>query len=81
VNQYAVTWGAPRLRRGLAAKYARDYDIHVDEARDITVTCGATQAMASALLAVIGDEGLAFEPFYENCEKARNEVPPQLPVR
>jgi aspartate/methionine/tyrosine aminotransferase len=68
VNQYAVTWGAPRMRRALAAKYARDYGMDVDEAREITVTCGATEAMASALLALIdpGDEVLIFEPFYEN---------------
>lgn len=68
VNQYAVTWGAPRLRRALAAKYARDYGMEVDEAREVTVTCGATEAMASALLAVIdpGDEVIVFEPFYEN---------------
>jgi aspartate/methionine/tyrosine aminotransferase len=68
VNQYAVTWGAPRLRRALAAKYERDYGLAVDEAREITVTCGATEAMAAALLAVIdpGDEVLIFEPFYEN---------------
>jgi aminotransferase len=67
-NQYAVTWGAPRLRRALATKYGRDYGVEIDEARDITVTCGATEAMAAALLAVIdpGDEVLIFEPFYEN---------------
>jgi aspartate/methionine/tyrosine aminotransferase len=68
VNQYAVTWGAPRLRRALAAKYAREYGMDVDEAREVTVTCGATEAMASVLLALIdpGDEVLIFEPFYEN---------------
>ena len=68
VNQYAVTWGTPRLRHALTAKYARDYGIDIDEAREITVTCGATEAMAAALLAVInpGDEVLIFEPFYEN---------------
>jgi aspartate/methionine/tyrosine aminotransferase len=68
VNQYAVTWGAPRLRRALAAKYARDYGMEVDEAREITVACGATEAMAAVLLALIdpGDEVLIFEPFYEN---------------
>ena len=68
VNQYAVTWGTPRLRRALAAKYERDYGMAVDEAAEITVTCGATEAMASALLAVInpGDEVLVFEPYYEN---------------
>lgn len=68
INQYAVTWGHPRLRRALAAKLERDYGVPIDEAREVTVTCGATEAMASALLAVIdpGDEVLIFEPFYEN---------------
>jgi aminotransferase len=40
----------------------------VDELTEITVTCGATEAMAAALMAVLnpGDEVLIFEPFYEN---------------
>src|SRR5690606_4247497 len=38
INQYAVTWGSPRLRRAIAAKYARFYGMEVDEAREITVT-------------------------------------------
>lgn len=68
VNQYAITWGAPGLRRALAAKYARFYGMEVDEAREVTITCGATEAMAAALLAVVdpGDEVIIFEPFYEN---------------
>jgi len=68
INQYAVTWGTPRLRRALAAKYERDYGMQVDEQREITVTCGATEAMAAVMLAVIdpGDEVIIFEPFYEN---------------
>lgn len=68
LNQYAVTWGAPRLRRAIAAKYAADYGLEIDPEREITVACGATEAMASALLAVIndGDEVIVFEPFYEN---------------
>ena len=68
VNQYAVTWGAPRLRRAIAASYGRWYGMEVDEAAEVTVTCGATEAMASALMSVIdpGDEVLVFEPFYEN---------------
>jgi aminotransferase len=68
VNQYAVTWGAPRLRRAIAARYERLYGMEVEEAREITVTCGATEAMASALLAVVNpwDEVIIFEPFYEN---------------
>jgi aspartate/methionine/tyrosine aminotransferase len=68
VNQYAVTWGTPRLRRAIASKYARHYGLEIDEAREVTVTCGATEAMAATLLAVIdpGDEVIVFEPFYEN---------------
>lgn len=68
VNQYAVTWGTPRLRRALAAKYAHWYGMEVDEAREVTITCGATEAMAAALLAAVdpGDEVVVLEPFYEN---------------
>jgi aspartate/methionine/tyrosine aminotransferase len=68
INQYAVTWGTPRLRRALAAKYESFYGMAVDEAREITVTCGATEAMASAVLAIVnpGEEVIVFEPYYEN---------------
>src|SRR5712692_5600862 len=68
VNQYAITWGAKRLRDALARKYAEWYGLRVDPETEITVTCGATEAMASALLAIVdpGDEVIVFEPFYEN---------------
>src|SRR5213596_2474285 len=82
VNQYAITWGAKRLRDALARKYADWYGMDVNPeteitvtsvapqvtVTEITVTCGATEAMASALLAIVdpGDEVIVFEPFYEN---------------
>jgi aminotransferase len=68
INQYAVTWGAKRLRDALARKYADWYGMAVDPETEITVTCGATEAMASALLAIVdpGDAVIVFEPFYEN---------------
>ncbi len=68
LNQYAVTWGSPRLRRALADAYRYWYGLEVDPDRSITVTCGATEAMASALLAVVdpGGEVVVMEPFYEN---------------
>ncbi len=68
VNQYAITWGAKRLRDALARKYAEWYGMSVNPETEITVTCGATEAMASALLAIVdpGDEVIVFEPFYEN---------------
>jgi aminotransferase len=68
VNQYAITWGAARLRNALAAKYQDWYGLQVDPMTQVTVTCGATEAMGSALLGIInpGDEVVIFEPFYEN---------------
>jgi aspartate/methionine/tyrosine aminotransferase len=68
VNQYAVTWGAPRLRRAVGASYGRWYGMTVDSEREVTVTCGATEAMASVLIALVdpGDEVIILEPFYEN---------------
>ena len=68
VNQYAVTWGAARLRNALAAKYQEWYNLPVNPNTQVTVTCGATEAMASALLGIVdpGDEVIVFEPFYEN---------------
>ncbi len=68
LNQYAITWGAPRLRNAIAAKTKRHYGLDLDPEREITVTCGATEAMMATLLAVVepGDEVIVFEPFYEN---------------
>jgi aspartate/methionine/tyrosine aminotransferase len=68
INQYAITWGAPRLRHALAGKYADFYGMTVDPDREVTITCGATEAMAAVMLAVIdpGDEVIVLEPFYEN---------------
>ncbi len=68
VNQYAVTWGAKPLRDAIAAKFTRLYGVPVDPEREVTVTCGSTEAMIAALLAFLdpGDEVVVFEPFYEN---------------
>jgi aminotransferase len=68
INQYAITWGAPRLRYALASKYSDHYGMDVDPEREITITCGATEAMAAVMLSVIdpGDEVVVLEPFYEN---------------
>ncbi len=68
VNQYAITWGAKSLRDALARTYAELYGMRVDPETMLTVTCGATEAMVSALLAIVdpGDEVIVLEPFYEN---------------
>lgn len=68
INQYAITWGSKRLRDILARRYSEWYGLPVNPETDITVTCGATEAMASTMLALIdpGDEVIVFEPYYEN---------------
>jgi aminotransferase len=68
INQYAITWGARSLRHAIAAKVSRFSDLKPDPEREITVACGATEAMMAAMLSVVdpGDEVIVFEPFYEN---------------
>lgn len=68
INQYAITWGSKRLRDAIATKMQQSYGLEVDPEREITVTCGATEAMIAALMALVnpGDEVIIFEPFYEN---------------
>ena len=69
INQYAITWGARDFREAIAAKTTRHYpDWPVDPETNLTVTCGATEGMIAAMMAVLdpGDEVVVFEPFYEN---------------
>ncbi|MGH7819467.1 MAG: pyridoxal phosphate-dependent aminotransferase, partial [Candidatus Binatia bacterium] len=67
-NQYSITWGAPALRTAIAAKARRFNGVACDAERNVTVTCGTTEAMMATLLALVdpGDEVVIFEPFYEN---------------
>ena len=67
-NQYPVTFGEPKLREAIAKKVADYNKIKCNPETDITVTCGATEAMIATLKAIInpGDEVIIFEPFYEN---------------
>ncbi|MFQ3548559.1 MAG: aminotransferase class I/II-fold pyridoxal phosphate-dependent enzyme [Armatimonadota bacterium] len=67
-NQYSVTWGSPRLRNAISEKVKWFNGISAHPDKNITVCCGATEAMMSTMLAVIdpGDEVIIFEPYYEN---------------
>jgi aspartate/methionine/tyrosine aminotransferase len=67
-NQYAITHGSPNFRRAIADKVRAYNRLDCDPDRNVTVTCGATEAMVASMLAVInpGDEVIIFEPFYEN---------------
>ena len=68
VNQYAVTWGTRGLREAIAADFTRRFGVAIDADQQVTVCCGATEAMMASMMAIIdaGDEVVIFEPFYEN---------------
>ncbi|NLE00019.1 MAG: aminotransferase class I/II-fold pyridoxal phosphate-dependent enzyme [Fibrobacter sp.] len=67
-HQYAVTWGSQNFREALAEKQKRFMKIPVDPDTNIVVTCGSTEAMMAAMMAVTnpGDKVIVFSPFYEN---------------
>jgi aspartate/methionine/tyrosine aminotransferase len=67
-NQYATTWGAPQLRAAVARNQSVAWGRDVDDETEVTVSCGATEAMIAAMLAAVdpGDEVVIFEPYYEN---------------
>jgi aspartate/methionine/tyrosine aminotransferase len=67
-NQYAITWGTPRLRDAVA-RHATDFNrIPTDPVDNVTVCCGATETMIATLMAVTnpGDQVIIFTPYYEN---------------
>jgi aspartate/methionine/tyrosine aminotransferase len=67
-NQYTITWGTPALRQAIAAKMQRWYNLEYNPDEHITVTCGVTEAIAAAFMAIVdpGDEVIIFEPFHES---------------
>ncbi|MBV9723954.1 MAG: aminotransferase class I/II-fold pyridoxal phosphate-dependent enzyme [Gammaproteobacteria bacterium] len=71
-NQYAPMEGLPALRERIAAKLRASYGVAVDPDTQITVTLGATEAIYSAVQALIGpgDEAIAFDPAYDSYEPA-----------
>jgi aminotransferase len=68
VNQYAITWGAKRLRDALVRKTERFTGLRYDPETEVTVCCGSTECMVATMLALVnpGEEVIVFEPFYEN---------------
>jgi aminotransferase len=70
INQYAITWGSKPLRDAIAETTPRHFPGWgaIDPETQITVTCGATEAMIAAMLGLLdpGDEVIVFEPYYEN---------------
>ena len=71
-NQYAPMEGVPELRERIAHKLAASYGGDFDPQSQITVTLGATEAIYSAVQALVGagEEAIAFDPAYDSYEPA-----------
>lgn len=67
-HQYEITYGAAAFRQALAHKQGQAIGRAIDAETQVLVTCGATEAMVCAMLALInpGDKVGIFSPFYEN---------------
>jgi methionine aminotransferase len=70
LNQYPPMTGVPALREAVAAKIAALYGHRYDAAREVTITAGATQAILTAILAIVhpGDEVIVLDPCYDSYE-------------
>ncbi|MBC3542079.1 pyridoxal phosphate-dependent aminotransferase [Rufibacter sediminis] len=67
-NQYAPSPGLPLLRQKISQKTQQLYGHSANPDTEITVTSGATEALFSAIAAVVqpGDEVLVLEPCYDS---------------
>ena len=68
LHQYTFPWGAAEFRQAIARKCARFNGFSPDPDREVTVTCGVSEAACAAIFALTepGDEVVIFEPWYEN---------------
>jgi aspartate/methionine/tyrosine aminotransferase len=67
-NQYPPTFGLPGLRQAVAEHYRRRQDLDFDWKSEVTITSGATEALAACFLSLIspGDEVVLFQPLYDS---------------
>ena len=67
-NQYPPMTGLPELRQAVAAHYGRTQGLNLDWASEVTITSGATEALAVSFLGLIepGDEVIVFQPVYDS---------------
>jgi N-succinyldiaminopimelate aminotransferase len=66
-NQYPSMLGIPELRQAVARHYGRTQGLDLDWEREVTITSGATEALASTFFGLIepGDEAIVFQPLYD----------------
>jgi N-succinyldiaminopimelate aminotransferase len=66
-NQYPPMAGIPELREAVAGHYARAQGLDLEWRSEVTITSGATEALAASFLALVepGDEVAVFQPAYD----------------
>ncbi len=71
-NQYAPMAGVPALREWIAREQSARYGCRVDPEREVTIALGATEAIFSAILALVGpgEEAIVFDPAYDSYDPA-----------
>ena len=52
-NQYSITWGLPALREAVAKKVSRFNGLKPDPEKEVTITCGSSEAIVASLLALV----------------------------
>jgi aminotransferase len=67
-NQYSTTWGHGGLREAVANRVKEYNGIEANPEKNITITCGSTEALAAAVFGLTnpGDRIIITDPFYEN---------------
>ncbi|HEY3681598.1 MAG TPA: pyridoxal phosphate-dependent aminotransferase [Streptosporangiaceae bacterium] len=67
-NQYPPGPGIPELRTAVSEQRAARYGLRYDPEAEVLVTVGATEGIASSVLALAepGDEVIVFEPYYDS---------------
>lgn len=85
-NQYSRSGGHPTLVEAVAEHQRRFYGLEYDPLEEVRVFCGATEAVISSMLGLLGpgDEVILFEPFYDSypaCVSLAGAVPRFVPLR
>ena len=71
-NQYAPMPGLALLQQAIASRLEARYGLGLDPQQSVTITLGATEAIFSAIQALVGagDEAIVFDPAYDSYDPA-----------
>lgn len=66
IGKYSLQPGVPELKQALADKLNRQYGCQVDVEKELFISVGAMEALATAVMTIVetGDEVIVFDPGY-----------------